>query len=140
MANNSTNTYSGEQGAIKFSDNGSAVQLVAAVRNFTVDQETQAIESTVMGSTGRTYLGGLTQFSGSADCYCVDEDIGQDSLFASIGNNPAAIELYPSGTTTGVKLSGNVIITGHSITSNHDGMVELSITFQGSGALTRVDI
>jgi len=50
------------------------------------------------------------------------------------------LELYPSGLTTGVKLSGNVIITGHSITSNHDGMVEASITFQGSGALTKVDV
>ena len=140
MANNLTQSYSGESGAIKFSDNSSAVQLVAAVRNFTVDQETQAIESTVMGSTGRTYLGGLTQFSGSADLYLIDDDMGQDSLFAAIGNNAAAIELYPSGTSTGVKLSGNVIITGHSITSNHDGMVEASITFQGSGALTKADV
>ena len=140
MANNLTSSYSGESGAIKFSDNSSAVQLVAAVRNFTVDQETQAIESTVMGTTGRTYLGGLTQFSGSADLYLIDDDAGQDSLFAAIGNNAAAIELYPSGTSTGVKLSGNVIITGHSITSNHDGMVEASITFQGSGALTKADV
>jgi len=140
MANNLTSSYSGESGAIKFSDNSSAVQLVAAVRNFTVDQETQAIESTVMGTTGRTYLGGLTQFSGSADLYLIDDDMGQDSLFAAIGNNAAAIELYPSGTSTGVKLSGNVIITGHSITSNHDGMVEASITFQGSGALTKADV
>ena len=140
MANNLTSSYTGESGAIKFSDNSSAVQLVAAVRNFTVDQETQAIESTVMGSTGRTYLGGLTQFSGSADLYLIDDDMGQDSLFAAIGNNAAAIELYPSGTSTGVKLSGNVIITGHSITSNHDGMVEASITFQGSGALTKADV
>ena len=140
MANNLTSSYSGESGAIKFSDNSSAVQLVAAVRNFTVDQETQAIESTVMGSTGRTYLGGLTQFSGSADLYLIDDDMGQDSLFAAIGNNAAAIELYPSGTSTGVKLSGNVIITGHSLTSNHDGMVEASITFQGSGALTKADV
>tara|TARA_B100000965_G_scaffold393431_1_gene404273 strand:+ start:1324 stop:1746 length:423 start_codon:yes stop_codon:yes gene_type:complete len=140
MANNLTSSYTGESGAIKFSDNSSAVQLVAAVRNFTVDQETQAIESTVMGTTGRTYLGGLTQFSGSADLYLIDDDMGQDSLFAAIGNNAAAIELYPSGTSTGVKLSGNVIITGHSITSNHDGMVEASITFQGSGALTKADV
>ena len=140
MANNLTSSYTGESGAIKFSDNSSAVQLVAAVRNFTVDQETQAIESTVMGTTGGTYLGGLTQFSGSADLYLIDDDMGQDSLFAAIGNNAAAIELYPSGTSTGVKLSGNVIITGHSITSNHDGMVEASITFQGSGALTKADV
>ena len=93
-----------------------------------------------MGASGRTYLGGLTQFSGSADLYLVDGDDGQNSLFSAIGNDAAAIELYPSGTSTGVKLAGNVIITGHSITSNHDGMVEASITFQGSGALTKTDV
>jgi predicted secreted protein len=140
MANNSTSAYTGESGVIKFSDDTSAVATIASVRNFTVDQETQAIESTVMGASGRSYLGGLTQFSGSADLYLIDGDDGQNSLFSAIGNNAAAIELYPSGTATGVKLSGDVIITGHSITSNHDGMVEASITFQGSGALTKADV
>jgi len=93
-----------------------------------------------MGSTGRSYLGGLTQFSGSADLYLVDGDDGQNSLYSAIGNNAASVEFYPSGTTTGVKLAGSVIVTGHSITSNHDGMVEASITFQGSGALTKTDV
>ena len=140
MANNGASAYTGESGVIKFSDDTSAVVTIASVRNFTVDQETQAIESTSMGSTGRSYLGGLTQFSGSADLYLVDGDDGQNSLYSAIGNNAASIELYPSGTTTGVKLAGSVIITGHSITSNHDGMVEASITFQGSGALTKTDV
>mgnify|MGYP003651222726 FL=1 len=66
-------------------------------------------------------------------------DGGNNDLFQAIGgaSGSTSIELYPSGETTGVKLSGNVIITGHSITSNFDGMVEASVTFQGDGALTR---
>jgi len=135
MATNNA-TYTGEAGVVKFSDDTSAVVAVASVRSFTLDQETQTIESSVMGTTGRTYLAGLTQFSGTMDVYLRDDDDGQNSLFSAIGANPAAIELYPSGETTGVKLSGDVIITGHSITSNFDGMVEASITVQGSGALT----
>ena len=135
MATNNA-TYTGEAGVVKFSDDTSAVVAVASVRSFTLDQETQTIESSVMGTTGRTYLAGLTQFSGTMDVYLRDDDDGQNSLFSAIGANPAAIELYPSGETTGVKLSGDVIITGHSITSNFDGMVEASITLQGSGALT----
>ena len=74
------------------------------------------------------------------DIFFRDDDDGANSLFTSIGNNPAAIELYPSGETTGVKLAGNVIVTGHSITSNFDGMVEASVTFQGSGVLTKTDL
>ena len=136
MATNNA-TYTGEAGVVKFSDDTSAVVAIASVRSFTLDQETQTIESSVMGTTGRTYLAGLTQFSGTMDVYLRDEDHGQNSLFSAIGANPAAIELYPSGETTGVKLSGDVIITGHSITSNFDGMVEASITYQGSGSLTK---
>ena len=136
MATNNA-TYTGEAGVVKFSDDTSAVVAIASVRSFTLDQETQTIESSVMGTTGRTYLAGLTQFSGTMDVYLRDEDDGQNSLFSAIGANTAAIELYPSGETTGVKLSGNVIITGHSITSNFDGMVEASITYQGSGSLTK---
>lgn len=139
MATN-TGTYTGESGVVKFSDDTSAVVAVASVRSFTIDQETQAIESTVMGSSGRSYLAGLTQFSGTMDVFFRDDDDGQNSIFSAVGNNPAAVELYPSGETTGVKLSGNIIITGHSITSNFDGMVEASVTFQGSGALTKTDL
>ena len=139
MATNNA-TYTGEAGVVKFSDDTSAVVAVASVRSFTLDQETQTIESSVMGTTGRTYLTGLTQFSGTMDVYLRDDDDGQNSLFSAIGANPAAIELYPSGETTGVKLSGDVIITGHSITSNFDGMVEASITYQGSGALTKTPL
>ena len=138
MAVNS-GVYTGESGVVKFIGADSTVAAVASVRSFTIDQEVQTIESTVMGAGSRSYLPGLTQFSGTMDVYLRDDDGGQ-SNFLSYMSNPDAvgvIELYPSGETTGIKLEGNVIVSGHSITSNFDGMVEASITFQGSGALTR---
>jgi predicted secreted protein len=137
-----TATYTGESGVVKFSNDASAVVAVASVRSFTIDQETQTIESTVMGSGARTYLPGLKQFSGTMDVFFRDDNTGQNNLFDAIGgaNGSTAIELYPSGISTGVKLSGNVIITGHSITANFDGMTEATITFQGDGALTRTNL
>jgi len=144
-----TGVYTGESGVIKFTAEDSTVGLVGSVRSFTIDQETQTIESTTMGSGARTYEPGLKQFSGTMDLYLRDDNTGQIDLFRAIGGNAdaltagtgsTAIELYPSGTDTGIKLSGNVIITGHSITSNFDGMVECSVTFQGDGALTRTEL
>jgi predicted secreted protein len=133
-------TYTGESGTIEFGTSSSQ-STVASVRSFTIDQETQTIEDTTMGSVDRTYKAGLSQFSGSADVYFRDDNTAQVDLFNAIGSDTTStINLYPSGTTTGVKLSGNVIITGHSITSNFDGMVEASITFQGSGALVRTEL
>jgi predicted secreted protein len=141
MATN-TGVYTGESGVVKFVGADSTVAAVASVRSFTIDQEVQAIESTVMGSGARTYEPGLTQFSGSMDVYLRDDDGGQTNFLSYMANpdGRGEVELFPSGETTGVKLNGSVIITGHSITSNFDGMVEASITFQGSGALTRTEL
>lgn len=150
MAGINTTAYTGEAGVVKFSSkDNSSVATIASVRSFTIDQETQAIETTTMSSTqpgARTYLPGLKQFSGSMDLYWRDDSNGQANLFSAIGGGdsvssaPTAVEFYPSGESTGIKLTGNVIITGLSITANFDGMVEASCTFQGSGALTRTDL
>jgi predicted secreted protein len=138
MANNS-GVYTGESGVIKFIGDDSTVASVASVRSFSVDREVQTIETTTMGSTNRSYLAGLAQFSGSLDVYLRDDDPGQTNFLSYVENpdSVAKIELFPSGETTGIKLAGDVIVTGHSITSNFDGAVEASITFQGTGALTR---
>jgi hypothetical protein len=78
------------------------------------------------------------------DLYLRDDDAGQRNLlsFANGGASEGVgkIELFPSGETTGQKLTGNVIITNFSITSNFDGMVEATADFQGSGALTVTNI
>ena len=140
MATN-TGTYTGEAGVVKFSSDASAVTVVASVRGFEISQTADAVESTVMGTTGRSYLAGKTSYTGSMDLYFRDNDEnGQTALFSAIGNDPTAIELYPSGETTGIKLSGNVIITDHTITANFDGIVEATVSFTGSGALTRAEL
>ena len=138
MAVNTT-TYTGETGVIKYDVSGTPT-AVAEVRSFTVDQEQATVETTKMGDTSRTYLPSLGQFSGSMDVFFRDNDTAANALFAGIGAGAATVEIYPSGVSTGIKLSGEIIITGHSISSNFDGMVEASISFQGSGALTKADL
>ena len=137
-----TGVYTGESGVIKYVGDDSTVAAVASIRSFTIDREVQSIETTVMGESSRTYQAGLSQFSGSIDAYLRDDDPGQGKFLSYVENpdSVAKIELFPSGETTGIKLAGNVIVTGHSITSNFDGAVELSISVQGSGALTRTAI
>lgn len=145
MATNTT-TYTGESGVIKFTDNSSSsVVNVASIRSFTIDQEVDAIESTTMGDGARTYIPGLRQFSGTMDIFFRDDTEnghGNINLFdaANAASTTGLIEVYPSGETTGIKLSGTVIITAHSISSNFDGMVEASVSFQGTGALTKTNL
>lgn len=139
MAANTT-TYTGENGVIKFIGADSTEVAVASVRSFSVDQELQTVESTVMGAGARTYIPGLRQFSGSVELYLKDNDAGQSNLLSYVSGGGSeglgSIELFPSGETTGIKLAGSVIITNFSITSNFDGMVEGTAEFSGSGPLT----
>ena len=138
MATN-TATYTGDLGVVKYDVSGTPT-AVAEIRSFTVDQEQATVEQTVMGDTSRSYLPSLSQFSGSMDVFFRDDDAAANALFSGIGAGAASVEIYPSGETTGIKLTGEIIVTGHSISSNFDGMVEASISFQGSGALTKTDL
>lgn len=128
-----TATYTGESGRVEF-DVGNSLTVVASVRSFSLDQETQTIEDTNMSSGGvRSFKAGLTNFSGSLEMFMRDDDAGQSALRAAIGAVPATIALYPSGNSgTGMKISGEVIITGISISAAFDGMIEMTASFQGT--------
>ena len=143
MAANTT-AYTGENGVIKFIGADSTEVAVASVRTFSIEQEVQAIESTVMGAGARSYIPGLRQYSGSMDLYFRDDDAGQRNLVSYVNGGGSdgvgSIELFPSGEQTGQKLAGNVVITNFAITANFDGMVEATCSFQGSGALTITNI
>jgi predicted secreted protein len=135
----------GNNGVIKMSKTvGGAVDstAVASVRNFSVELTRDTIETTTMGVDVRTYLTGLSSWSGSADIYFdsaatsghLDYFPVLNPTQGTVGLERVAIELYLKDATG--KFSGNIIITGFTVNSSMDGMVEASISFQGSGACT----
>lgn len=138
MATN-TAVYSGTQGVAHF-DVGGSVTAVASIISFSVSQSGDAIETSAMGSTSRTYIPGLTNFTGTMSLFFRDDDAAQSALFSAPGAAAATVELFPSGRTTGVKLSGEVIITSHDISADNAGAVTAEVGFQGTGALTKADL
>jgi hypothetical protein len=134
----------GNNGAISI--NGIAV---LAVRNFSIEMTRDTIETTTMGVDVRTYLAGMSTFSGSADVY-FDPDTATTGFDAAETTfNPTAglvgaegvsgkfyIELDAAGTNVDSAFTGTIIVTGYTVNSSMDGMVEASISFQGSGAAT----
>lgn len=123
-------TYTGQNGVLKLD-----TVAVAELRSFSIETSTETIENTSMTDTSRTYVPGLETFSGTADVFF--DDAHHDDIAALNGGAAAvALEAYPGGTTVGYpKLTGNIIVTGYSISSSLDGMVEASISFQGTGDL-----
>lgn len=108
---------------------------VAEVKSYSIDETADTIESTSMGDSAKTFESSLTSFSGSVECYLDDTDTtGQVAM--SIGST-ITLNLYPEGDTAGdTYYSGSAVITGKTVSGSHDGLVEASISFQGSGALT----
>jgi len=137
--------YTGHDGVIKIADTADSLTSTAIgnLRNFTLDQSQDTVETTAMGSTGmRSYLPGLSTFTISGDVYFDHTDAVQaklDDLVSKTGQEAVStFEVYPSGEQTELgdaKISGSCIITSFSITSSVDGVVEGSFSAQGTGSL-----
>jgi len=132
-------TLTGNNGAVTIGSTS-----VAAVRNFTIELTADTIETTVMGTDVRTYVQGLSQFSGSADIYFDPSEFdGAESTFnptaGLVGASGVAVKLYVESNYSGTSdyaFTGNIVVTGYTVNSSFDGMVEASISFQGTGATT----
>jgi predicted secreted protein len=133
----------GNNGNIKLDASvGGSVATIAQVRNFSVELTRDTIETTTMGVDVRTFLTGLSSWSGSADIYFDSASSGGhfnthavlNPTSGTVGQATLTFEGYLADAAG--KFSGEVIITGFTVTASMDGMVEASISFQGSGACT----
>lgn len=123
-------TFTGKAGVVQTGSNA-----LAEVRSYSITQTGDTTESTSMGDSAKTFEATLTEFSGSIDLFFDDTDTsGQVSL--TIGSS-FTLNLAPEGTGSGAyKLSGSAIVTDITRTASHDGLVEMTVAFQGTGALT----
>ena len=124
-------THKGSEGVVKVGTN-----TVAEVRSYSIEESADVLEDTSMGDSAKTYLASLTSFSGSLDVFWDETDTsGQGAL--TVGSS-VTLNVYPEGADSGdTYYSGTALVTGVSRSGSFDGMVEASITVQGSGALTQ---
>lgn len=127
-------THAGSEGTVKVGANA-----VAEIRSYSIEQTADTLEDTTMGDTARTYLPSLTTFTGTLDVLWDETDTtGQGAL--TIGAS-VTLNLYPEGAVSGdTYLSGTAIVTGRTITASYDGLVEMSISVQGTGALSTTTV
>jgi hypothetical protein len=123
-------THLGKEGTVQVGSNS-----IAEIRSFSIDEVIDVVEDTSMGDSSKTYLASIKDFSGSVDVLFDETDTnGQTAL--AVGSS-VTLNFAPEGTASGdVKLTGTAIVTGKSINSSFDGLVEASISIQGSGGLT----
>jgi hypothetical protein len=126
-------THTGSEGTIKI-----GADVVGELRSFSLESTAETIEDTSMGDTNRSYKVGLKTFTGTASVYFDETDAGQIALVAGA---EITLNVYPEGASSGDTFyTGSAIVTGKTINSSFDGMVEAEISFQGNGALTESTI
>ena len=123
-------THLGKEGTVQVGSNS-----IAEIRSFSIDETVDTVEDTSMGDASKTYLASIKDFSGSVDVIYDETDTnGQVAL--AVGST-VTLNFAPEGADSGdVKLTGSAIVTGKSISSSFDGLVEASISVQGTGGLT----
>ena len=126
-------THTGSEGTVKIGSD-----QLAEVRSYTIESSGETIENTTMGLSARTYVAGLTTFTASFEVYFDEADTAQGAVDAGAS---ITFSVYPEGETAGdTYYTGSGIVTGRSITASFDGMVEMSLSVQGSGALTETTV
>ena len=127
-------THKGSEGTVKVGSNA-----VAEIRSYSIEESADTLEITSMGDTAREYVPSLTSFSGSLDVFWDETDAsGQGAL--TIGSE-VTLNVYPEGDTAGdTYYTGSAIVTGVSRSASFDGLVEASISVQGTGALTSTTV
>lgn len=100
-----------------------------SVKNWTASLVGDALETTDFddSSGGRSYISGLTGWSGSFEC---NYSTGNTAVPGSSGT----IICKTSTGTVGL-FTGGIIITGMDVSAPVDGIVTQSYTFQGTGAV-----
>ena len=127
-------THTGSEGTVKVGSNA-----IAEIRSFSIEQSADTLEDTTMGDTARTYKPSLTTYTGSVDVlWDAGDTTGQGALDIGV---EVTLNLYPEGDTSGdIYYTGSAIVTGVTINSTYDGLVEMSISVQGNGALTQTTV
>ena len=125
-------TFKGNDGVIKLGGSG-GTNIISEVRSYSLEHTADTIEDTAMGDANRTYKDSLKSFSGSVDVFWDDSDTNGQGAF--IVGNTVELNLYPAGAGD-TYYSGSAIVTGVSRSASYDGLIEASLSVQGSGALT----
>ena len=127
-------THKGSEGIVKV-----GTDSVSEVRSYSIEETADTLEDTSMGDSARTYKSSLTSFSGSLDVFWDETDTsGQGAL--TIGSE-VTLNVYPEGDASGdTYYTGTAIVTGVTRTGSFDGLVEASVSVQGTGALTSTTV
>jgi len=123
-------THFGKEGVVTAGGTG-----IGELTGYTLETTSDVVEDTQLSDATKSFVAGRTSFSGTLEMSYDETDSPQQTLTA--GTSISFI-LAPEGNSSGDEtFTGTGIITGMSVNISLDGITTRSVTFQGTGALTR---
>ena len=123
-------THFGKEGVVTAGGTG-----IGELTGYTLETTADVVEDTQLSYAGKTFVAGRTSFSGTLDMSYDETDSPQQTLTAG---TTIAFILAPEGNGSGDEtFTGSGIVTGMSVNVSLDGITTRSVTFQGTGTLTR---
>ena len=123
-------THFGKEGVVKAGGTG-----IGELTGYTLETTADVVEDTQLSDATKSFVSGRTSFSGTLEMSYDETDSPQQTLTAG---TTIAFILAPEGNSSGDEtFTGSGIVTGMSVNVSLDGITTRSVTFQGTGALTR---
>ena len=123
-------THHGKEGVVKAGGTG-----IGELTGFTLETTADVVEDTQLSDSTKSFVTGRTSFSGTLEMSYDETDSPQQTLTAG---TEISFVLGAEGDASGDEIfSGSGLVTGMSVNVTLDGITTRSVTFQGTGALTR---
>ena len=123
-------THFGKEGVVTAGGTG-----IGELTGYTLETTADVVEDTQLSDSTKSFVAGRTSFSGTLDMSYDETDSPQQTLTAG---TTIAFILAPEGNSSGDEtFTGSGIVTGMSVNVGLDAITTRSVTFQGTGTLTR---
>ena len=123
-------THFGKEGVVTAGGTG-----IGELTGYTLETTADVVEDTQLSDATKSFVAGRTSFSGTLEMSYDETDSPQQTLTAG---TTIAFILAPEGNGSGDEtFTGSGIVTGMSVNVSLDGITTRSVTFQGTGTLTR---
>ena len=123
-------THFGKEGVVTAGGTG-----IGELTGYTLETTSDVVEDTQLSDATKSFVAGRTSFSGTLEMSYDETDSPQQTLTAG---TTIAFILAPEGNSSGDEtFTGSGIVTGMSVNVTLDGITTRSVTFQGTGTLTR---
>jgi hypothetical protein len=132
--------YRGEQGSVKFDDAGSTTATIASTRSWSMTVEKDVLETTALGATYKSNIGGLIAGSGTVELIYTASSSDETNVFIKAANTAtdqgvAAFELFLDTAGT-KKISFVGLITSADYGATVGELEVITCNFVTSGTIT----